>query len=169
MINDLELMGTLQLEFGNVNKAEDMFRKAADIIEASSLEPTLKQREKADQLYSIGRVYIERGQLDLARKNAQSYMKEAEALQDKARIRTAHELAGRIALKAGDHDGAIAELNQANLANPGTHYRLAMAYQGKGNTQKAKECCEMAANYHAVNSLQYALVRQKAKQMAKSL
>lgn len=169
IINDLELMGTLQLEFGNVNKAEDMFKKAAELIEESSLEPSLKQREKADQLYSIGRVYLERGQLDLARNNALSYMEEAEALQDKARIRTAHELAGMIALKAGDNDGAIAELNQANLTNPNNHYRLAMAYKGKGNTQKAKECCELAANYHAVNSLQYALVRQKAKQMSKSL
>jgi len=76
----------------------------------------------------------------------------------------AHELAGSIALAEKNHDQALAHFQQANQQNPYTLYRLAQAYEGKGDAKKAKELCQKAARFNALNNLNYAFMRKKAEQ-----
>jgi tetratricopeptide (TPR) repeat protein len=61
-----------------------------------------------------------------------------------------------------NYDQAIAELQQTNLQNPQNLYRLAQAYQGKGDAQKSKEFSAKAAAFNSLPQLNYAFIRNKA-------
>jgi hypothetical protein len=41
---------------------------------------------------------------------------------------------------------------------------LALAYEGKGDAKKAKELCQKAARFNALNNLNYAFMRKNAEQ-----
>ena len=73
---------------------------------------------------------------------------------------------GRIALAERDYEKAIAELEQANQQDPRNLYRLSQAYQGKGDSAKAKELCTKAAEFNSLPQLNYAFIRMKAQKMA---
>ena len=74
-----------------------------------------------------------------------------------------------LALEDKKWDQAIEELEQANQQNPYNFYRIARAYAGKGDTEAAKEYCEKAANFNALNSLNYAFVKNQALRMLESM
>ena len=71
-----------------------------------------------------------------------------------------------IALAEKDYDKAIAELQQANQQNPQDMYRMAQAYEGKGDNAKAQEFYSQAAGFNSLPQLNYAFVRVKAQKMA---
>jgi tetratricopeptide (TPR) repeat protein len=99
----------------------------------------------------------------------EEFLQKAEAVNNPFQIKFAHELAGQIALEEKQWDKAIEELQQSSLQNPYNWYRMALAYKGKGDTEKAKELFEKAADWNALNSLNYAFMRHKAQQMVESL
>ncbi len=59
---------------------------------------------------------------------------------------------------------AIQELLQSNQLDPYNIYRLALAYQGKGDKANAKKCFERTVTFNALNNLNYALIRSKARE-----
>jgi hypothetical protein len=67
-----------------------------------------------------------------------------------------------IALEAKDYDAALTELQQSNPQNPYDLYRTCQAYQGKGDTGKAKEFCTKAATFNSLPQLNLAFIRTKA-------
>jgi tetratricopeptide (TPR) repeat protein len=71
-------------------------------------------------------------------------------------------LTGYVAYYAQDYDRAIAELTQANLADPFILNLTAMAYEAKGDTSTAREYYRrtLASNIH---SLQSAIARPHAR------
>ena len=80
-------------------------------------------------------------------------------------VKQAHELAGRIALAEKNYDTAIAELQQANDQNPRNLFRLGQAYQGKGDSTKAREYYAQAAGFNSLPQLNYAFIRVKAQRI----
>ena len=58
----------------------------------------------------------------------------------------------------------MAELEQANQQDPRVLYLLAVALQGKGEAQKAREVGARAADFNGL-SANYAYVRSRAKQL----
>jgi tetratricopeptide (TPR) repeat protein len=169
MAADMELLGALLIETGKYDSAAIMYMKARDIVAGAELDPMIKKLQDIDYLFEMGWVYTEKAELDKAKEKAQKYLAEVQALRDRNRIRTAHQLMGQIALAEENYEKAVSELKQANLQNPYNHYRLAMAHKGLGDKQKAQEYCDKAANCHAVNNLAYAMIRHKAKKMTTSL
>ena len=81
-------------------------------------------------------------------------------------MKLAHELAGRIALAQKNYDTAISELEQANQQDPRNLYRLAQAYQAKGDKNKAQKLYADAARFNSLPALPYAFIRVKAQKMA---
>jgi hypothetical protein len=79
-------------------------------------------------------------------------------------VRQVHELAGRIALAQKDHATAVAELRLANQQDPRVLYLLAVALQGQGDLQAAKDTGAQAADFNALSNT-YGYVRGKAKAM----
>ena len=71
-----------------------------------------------------------------------------------------------ISLKEKKFDEAISHLGQADQQNPYVLYKIAVAYQGKGDQGKATEMFKQAAESYNLPSLDYAFIRAKAKQPA---
>jgi tetratricopeptide (TPR) repeat protein len=113
-----------------------------------------------------GGVALGKDDLATAKRESDAYMSAAEARKNNFRIRQAHELAGAIALKEKNYDTAIAKLGQANQQDPHVIYTIALAYQGKGDSAKAKEYTAKAANANVLPLVTYAFIREKAKKMA---
>jgi tetratricopeptide (TPR) repeat protein len=101
-----------------------------------------------------------------AKVEAEEFRKGAEASRNPAQLRQSHQLAGMIALAQKNYDKAIAELQQTGQQNPQNFYRLCQAYQGTGDSAKAKEFCTKAAGFNSLPLLNYAFIRTKAQKMA---
>jgi tetratricopeptide (TPR) repeat protein len=108
---------------------------------------------------------MEAKRLNGARAHAAEYEKLVSANPSPARQRVMHELKGRIALGAKEYDRAIEEFQKANLEDPYNLYRLALAYSGKKDAEKAKQYCEMAAHFYPLPDVNYAFIRLKAEKM----
>ena len=103
-----------------------------------------------------------------AKSHAEEYRKGAEASKNPAQMKLAHELAGRIALAQKDYDGAIGELDQANQQDPRNLYRLGLAWEAKGEKDKAQKFYAGAAGFNSLPALNYAFIRVKAQKMVSS-
>jgi tetratricopeptide (TPR) repeat protein len=166
MSNDAVLMGDILLEAGQANEAARRYQQALKLAEGSSLAAEQKALFKLADHYNLARVALAKQDTKGAKAHAEQYRTGAEAAEDVGRIRTAHELMGSIALAEKDYDGAIGHLDQADQQDPYVLYRLAMAYQAKGDTTKASELAKRAAEANTLPSLRYAMVRAKAKKLA---
>jgi tetratricopeptide (TPR) repeat protein len=76
---------------------------------------------------------------------------------------------GMIAFHQKDYGKAIDELKQANQQDPNILYHLALAFQGSGKTDEAKEYATWAAKYNVLPFMNYAYVRIKAEKLLAAL
>lgn len=169
MGGDLVAMGNILLEGERLDEAQAKYDKAVEIVEASNLSEAVKDNTRRLYLYNSARVALKKGDLETAKHRAQEFHQEVKAINNPFQIRLAHELAAQIALEEKEYDKALEELQQANRQNPYNFYRMALAYQGKGDKSEAKEQLKVVVNFNALNNLNYAFIRQKAKQMLDSM
>ncbi|MFQ6115726.1 MAG: tetratricopeptide repeat protein [bacterium] len=163
MAGDLIAMGNILLEAGKPEKALTKFEKSVKLIQESNLSDEIKENSKRGFLFNAARVALKKNDFATAKAKSEEYRKQVEAINNPLQIRQSHELAGMIALEEKDYDKALEELQQANQQNPYNLYRMAMAYEGKGDLDQAKEMYSKAADFNALNSLNYAYIRGKAK------
>lgn len=166
MAADAGAIGIILLDVGKPDQAQQRFQQALDLQMNSSVSPEGKEDAKLAHHYNLGRVALAQDDLATARVHAAEYLKGAEAKQNSTRIQQAHELAGTIALKEKNFDQAISELEQASQQDPYVVYVLASAYQGKGDKGKATELFKQAAEAYTLPTLNYALIRAKAKRQS---
>jgi tetratricopeptide (TPR) repeat protein len=166
MAGDLVSTGDILLNAGRTEEAKKRYNQALSIQEKSGLSNAVKEDAKLGNHYDLGRVALARNDLETAKAEAATYLDGAKAGENPARIRGAHELAGRIALKEKQYDQAIDELGQANQQDPYVLYVIGLAYQGKGDQEKAGELFKQAAESYSLPTLNYAFIRAKAKQAA---
>jgi tetratricopeptide (TPR) repeat protein len=165
MSGDLGAMGNILYESGKYDEALAKFEKSLQLVaEASNLSSAFKENAKRGSLYNAGRVALMKKDLATAKAKAEEFRAQSEAAKNTFQTWLAHELAGSIALAEKNYDQAIAHFQQANQQNPYTFYRLALAYEGKGDAKKAKELCQKATRFNALNNLNYAFMRKKAEQ-----
>jgi tetratricopeptide (TPR) repeat protein len=166
MGGDAETIGLILLAAGKPDEAAKRFQQARDLQVNSSLPQETKDDAELGYHYDLARVALAKQDLAKAKSQAAEYLKGAQAKKNDFRIRQAHELAGTVALADKNFDEAIKELQQANQQDPYVLYVLAQAYQGKGDTAKATETFKAAAESYTLPTLNYALIRAKAKQQA---
>ncbi len=164
MAGDLGVAGNILYESGKYDEALMKFEKSLQVIEASSLSPGIKENAKRGQLYNAGRVALMKKDLASAKAKSEAFRAQAEAARNTFQIWLAHELAGTIALAEKNYEQALAHFQQGNQQNPYTFYRLALAYEGKGELKNAKESYRKAAQFNALNNINYAFMRKKAEQ-----
>ena len=151
---------------GKAAEAKAAFERGLKMIEDSDLSQEIKNNNKRFMHYNLARVALLKKDSATAMSEAEEFRKGAEASNNPAQVRQAHELAGTIALAEKDNDKAVSELQQANLQNPYNLYRLCQAYRAKGDAQKAAESCTKAANFNSLPLPNYAFIRAKAKSSA---
>jgi tetratricopeptide (TPR) repeat protein len=162
---DLVAMGDIALEAGKSEVARGYYVHSLETQVRSDLSPEVKENAKLNHHYNLGRVALASGDLAGAKEHAKTFLDGAAAKNNAGEIKLAHELAGAIALQEKQYDTALDELGRGNQQNPYTLYRLALAYQGKGDQAKASEYFKQAAEQNTLPALIYAFVRSKAKRM----
>jgi len=165
MAGDLVAMGNILFETGRLDEALTKFSDAVKVIEKSSLSEEVKDNTRRGYLFNAGRVALKKKDFADAKAKSVEYSKQVRAINNPFQIRLSHELAGMLALEENNYDKAVEELKQANQQNPYNLYRMALAYKGKGDKDKAKEFCMTAANFNALNNLNYSFIRKRAQQM----
>ena len=163
MAADLVAMGDVALEAGRVDDARTYYLRSLERQERSDLSPEVKQDARLTQHYNLGRVALKNGDLAGAREHATAFLSGALAKNNTGEILQAHALAGAIALEQKSYELALGELQQANQQDPYTLYRMALAYQGKRDTTRAKEYFTRAADQNTLPTLNSAFVRAKTK------
>lgn len=166
MTGDLQTKGAILIEMGKYAEAKQQFERALKMTEDSSLSQAIKDNTKLFHHFNLATVALGNKDYATAKTEAEEFRKGAEASKNPAQVKQAHQVAGMIALAEKEYDKAIAELAQANQQNPQNLYRLAQAYQAKGDNAKAKEFATKAADFNSLPQLNYAFVRMQAQKMA---
>jgi len=164
MAGDLVLEGMVLLEAGRIDEAWDRFQGAIKRMDVSDSPQDNKDNFRRNHLYREARIAIARGDLQTAEDRAATY---GEQIQEHGILFEQwlhHELLGLIAMARGDHATAVEQLTQANVQNPRVLYLTALANDGKGDKEQARETCERAANFNGL-SFNYAYVRASAQEM----
>jgi tetratricopeptide (TPR) repeat protein len=162
MTGDLQFKGNIMLEMGKPDEAKALFERGLKMTEDSNLSQEIKDNAKLFHHYNLARVALAKKDMTTAKTEAEAFRKGTEPQKNPFQTKQAHELLGMIALEAKDYDNALAELQQANQQNPYDLYRMCQAYQGKGDTAKAKEFCAKAAAFNSLPQLNLAFIRAKA-------
>ncbi|MBI5472590.1 MAG: tetratricopeptide repeat protein [Ignavibacteriae bacterium] len=165
MSGDLGLKAAILLEMGKHDDALAAFEKSVQLSDKS--QTTQKQKENARLFhhFNVATVAIAKNDIVTAQRETEQFRKGAEANKNQIQMRLVHELWGRIALAQKEYDKAIAELQQANDQNPYNLYRLSLAYQAKGDKERAKEFSSRAARFNGLPALNYAFIRMKAEKL----
>jgi tetratricopeptide (TPR) repeat protein len=169
MAGDLVVMGNILLEMGHPDKAMEKYNAAMETVAKSDLSNEVKENSRRVHLFNTARVALKKKDFAAATVKAEEYRKRAEAVNNPNQIRLAHQLAGMIALEEKQYDKALEELRQASQQDPYNWYRMALVYRGKGDKENAKNCCKKAAEFNALNNMNQAFIRHKAKKMLGSM
>jgi tetratricopeptide (TPR) repeat protein len=169
MAGDLVAMGNIYLEMERPDEAESTFKKAVQLVESSDRSDEIKDNWRRGYLYNIARVALIKGNIDEVRTATAEYTRQVEAINNPLQIKLAHELAGMIALAEEDFDTALVELEQTNLQDPYNLYRLGLAYQGKGDREAARDHFLRAADFNALNNMNYAFIRHQTRTLAETM
>jgi len=162
---DLQTMGNILLFIGKPDEALMKFTQAREEVLNSDRSDEIKRNARLGYLFNEGRVAVAKKDFEKAKANQKEYALGAEANNNQFQIWASHQLAGIIALAEGNYDTAIAEFQQANQQNTYNLYRMALAYQKKGDKANAKKWFETVANFNQLNNLNYSFVRTQAKDM----
>jgi tetratricopeptide (TPR) repeat protein len=164
MSGDLVAMGKLLMEKGGYEKALEKYQKATTVVQESNLSDAVKANNKRFSLYNLAYADLRQNDMKTAKAKAEELRKAAYDINNRFLIRLAHQISGMIALEEKQFDKALEELQQASQQNPYNLYRMALAYEGKGDRDQAIEMYKKVANQNTLNSMNYAFVRNQAKQ-----
>lgn len=162
---DHNMRANILYESGRFDDALRAWEESVALIEKSDRSDEIKANTRRAHLYNAGRVALKKNDLALAKKKAEAFGAQATEVHNTFQIWLSHDLMGMIALQEGENAKAIQHLEQANLQNPYVLYRLAEAYEGRGDAATAREFCSDAAHWNVPTSLNFAYARVKAEQM----
>lgn len=165
MAQGLDFKGAVLEETGRYAEARELYAREMKMIESSNLSPERREGFVRGDQYHAAIFALAANDMKDARAHAAELEKLTAAKPTPGRQRLVHDLLGRIALGAKEYERAIDEFQKADLQNAYTLYRLALAYQGKGDAAKAKEYCARAAHFYSLPDVGYAFIRVKAGKM----
>jgi tetratricopeptide (TPR) repeat protein len=165
MAGDLGTQANILLEFGRPADAERRFQESLNTMRQSDQSAEQKELAEHGHLFNLANLNLKQGKFAQAKNYAAEYQEKAEARNNRFQIWAGHQMMGMIALEEKQFETAVAELEQCNLQNPYNIYRLAHAYEGKGDAPKAKELFTKARNFNALNSMGQAFMRRADSNM----
>ena len=166
MVGDLQARATVLTEMGKAAEAQAALDKALKLAQSSTLPDAIKANIALFHHSGSARVALARKDVTAAKTEAAEYSKTALSSGNSFQVKQAHELAGMIALQEKNWDTAISELEQASQQNAYNHYRMCLAYQGKGDMAKAAEHCGVAAHFNPLPELNFSFIHAKAAKLA---
>ena len=159
---DWNQIGDILLEAGRADEALARYKDQVATMDAADVPAEVKEATRRQHLFDEARVALAKKDTVGAKAKAQEYAAAVAAKRVPFEMWQQHELAGRIALEEKGYATAAAELEQANQQDPRVMYLLAVALQGKGDTEKAEELATRAADFNGLSAT-YGFVRGKAR------
>ena len=169
MTGNLNTMGNILLEMGKFDEAGENFLQALEVMRKSDLSREVKDNTIRAGLFNMAHTALREGDITEAKAKAEEYRLEVATLNNPNLTRQSHQLMAMIAMHEEDHSKAMEKLQQANLQNPYNLYRMALAYEGMGDKEKAIEFLNKAVNFNGLNNLNYAFIRTKAQHMLQEM
>ncbi|HEY1463450.1 MAG TPA: tetratricopeptide repeat protein [Terriglobales bacterium] len=165
MAADLQAKGNIFAAMPNYAAAKQQFDRSFLMIQSSSASNEIKENSRLLHEFNLAAIAMEQKDFAAAKTHIDEYRKGAEAKKNSVQITLGHELAGRLALGQKDYDTALTELAQANQQDPRNLLRVSQAYAGKGDSTKAQQWLQQAADFNPLPALNYAFIHMKAKKM----
>ncbi|MDX1643280.1 MAG: tetratricopeptide repeat protein [Thermoanaerobaculia bacterium] len=168
MASDLELRGTILLEDGQAERAEEAFVEAVERIATADVPSEVVEAQRRDLIYWKSRLALATGRLADASQQLDAYRQRVAPHGVPAEERRVRELAGELALLEGDPTRALAELAEADRQDPRVLLLCARALRASGRSEAALRMAEEAAHFNEL-SVSYAFVRAAAHRLASEL
>jgi tetratricopeptide (TPR) repeat protein len=159
---DLMAMGNVLANAGRADEARVKYEESLAAVEASAAAEEVKENARRAHHFNLAWAALARHDLETARKEADVFRAGVEEKSNPFQKRRVHELAGTIALEEKKFPSAVDELKLANQRDATVLYRLALAYQGLGKLEQAKEVCSRAAHFNPLPAYHFAFARKKA-------
>ena len=163
MAGDLNFIALILLENEQIEQAGKTWQKMHQLVQQTSRAEDVKNIWYRAYLYGLTRIAIELNDFEQAVKNQKAFLQAAEKAGNSFQVRVSHQLAGLIYMQQKKYIQAIAELQQANRQNAYDQFRLAMAYEGNGDTANALQNYHDTANANLFNNANYAFCRKRAE------
>jgi tetratricopeptide (TPR) repeat protein len=163
-----ENMLTIALHHQLFADAERILDESARFQRAEAEElgdPNFTRLQDAGILFWEGQLAARRGDLAAAEAKAEAHKALLENDDNPRRFEGYHGLLGVIALRRGDDEQAIDELQQSNLTVLYNKYQLALAHAGAGHQDAARKLFREVGEWN-FNSVGFALVRRDALRRA---
>jgi len=160
MAGNLNIIGNVLLESGQVQEAINQFNKAMEILEQSDRSEEVKDNFRRGHLFNLAYAALKQADFKMAKTKAEEYAKQAKEINNPNLIRASHQLNGMMALEQKEFNTAIDELLQSSQQNPYNLYRLALAYEGRGDKDNAGLYLKKTENFNSLNDINYAFVRK---------
>jgi tetratricopeptide (TPR) repeat protein len=165
LAGDFNQMGDVLREAGRPDESLAKYKEWVATLEKADVHADVKAGVRRNLLFEEGRIALAKKDLALAKQKADAYAKQLAVKSIPFEVRQQHELQGLIALEEKRHADAVTEFQQANQQDPRILYLTALALQGKGDAQQARELAQKAAAFNGLN-FNYGFVREKAKKLA---
>ena len=147
-----EYMGDAMMVAGDAAKAEEHFAAALEHRQQANINDANKAQARRTHLYKTAIAAMIGDDAEAANARAAEYTAAAEAEGTAFERRRIHELAGYLAMFNEDMEGAAEHLANASQLDPIVLYWSAVVHSELGNTEKAKDLAERAANRNTLSA-----------------
>lgn len=148
-------------ELKDYENAKKCITDCQKVIQEKSLAPYFKDYYASERLFWEAWVAAKQNKFDEALDKAAEYRAALEKMDDSGRLKYHIALLGHIAMTQGETRSAYELFKNASIDDPFFHYLTASAKDKSGDKEEAAKYFRKAANWNS-DSLQYALIRQKA-------
>lgn len=146
---------------GDMQNAQRSIEECRTIIEASSLDASVKEGFERWAVLREGVIAAKKGDKDRAQARVDEHYALIDADDDINQLEAHHALVGIVKLEAGDYASAMKHLKKADQKDPYVVYHLALAQNMAGNVAEATELMTKVSDWNE-NGLGYATVKVRA-------
>lgn len=156
----------VDIEKGQLEEAEKDLQASDKIMEENNLTENRQQTLELLSLRNRALIAAKKGDFDKAMAKASKLQERAKISENPSDMKAYQMVAGIIAYEKGEYADAVEKLEKSDSNNPYSQFYLALSYQKAGKNNQARKLFSKVAQWNE-NTLEYALVRNKAQSAAK--
>jgi tetratricopeptide (TPR) repeat protein len=164
-IGTLQNAAIIALHHGMTRDAELIINQLKSLRRAEATrvnDSSFTRQQEAAILFAESQLAARKGDFTTAATKAEEYKQLVQGTRNPRKFEAYHSLLGFVELRKGNHQAAVEHYRQANLGDEYNRYHLALALEGAGQTEEAKQIFQEVGALN-LNSVAFALVRADAQ------